>query len=278
MAYSNGFNGDIVSLKYILQTLEAKQILVPGKTCNPNLSVSVGGESAYFYKRNASSVGVGTIGDKLTYGSSGVTRVDIPLTSAIQIKCVLPHVNFATVSADVVADKVIQETLVAANKLNELALGKLSASTGAVTGTVALTGATVYGAIIDAVKEFKLKNAAKGMKPTAIIVGPSVESYLLKAPEFIRSTIAGDNVVGNGVIGSIAGLMVIEGLDMDETTAKIDFILVNAEAFAAATNINTLYVVDGTAAGYPGGTIIAGEIGHGELIADNDLVLVRKHA
>ena len=56
MAYNNGFNGDQVSLQYILQTLDSKTILIPSITANANLSVSAMGEVAYFYKRGASSV------------------------------------------------------------------------------------------------------------------------------------------------------------------------------------------------------------------------------
>lgn len=278
MSFANGFNGDVVSLNHILQTLDAKVIAIPGVTCSSGLSVSAAGETAYYFTRSATSVGTGTLGAQLTYTSGGLTRVDIPMTSAVQIKSVLPLANVETVSADVVADRVVYESLSAANKYNELFLAALYASTGTITGTAALTKATVYGAIVDAVKEFKTTNKAKGMKPTGIIVGPTVEALLLQSPEFIRSTAVGDAAVNDAYIGKVAGLPVISAVDLDETTNKIDFILINQEGFGAPTNVKSLVTVDATAAGYPAGTLIAGEIGYGFKIADNNLIEIRKHA
>ena len=44
--------------------------------------------------------------------------------------------------------------------------------------------------------------------------------------------------------------------------------MVNAEGFAAPLNIKSLAIVDATAAGYPLGTIVAGEIGYGFKITE----------
>ena len=44
MAFTNGFQGDFDSLKYILQTLEAKTYDIPGVITNGNLSVTAGGK------------------------------------------------------------------------------------------------------------------------------------------------------------------------------------------------------------------------------------------
>jgi len=115
------------------------------------------------------------------------------------------------------------------------------------------------------------------MKPTGILVGPSVAALLLQCDEFLRSTALGDSVVENGRLGSIVGFPVIEAIDMDETTLKIDFIIVNAEGVAAPMNVNSFVKADATAAGYPGGTILAGEAGYG-LWIDENLVYIRKHA
>lgn len=294
MAFNNGFNGDQVSLKYILQTLEAKTVLIPGITANANLSVSAAGEVAYFYKRGTSTVTTGNIGDSVSYAAKGVTRSDINLTSAITIGAVLPHVNFATIQAPVIADRVVMEAMAAANKHNSLAVTYLEdngsqyfkTSDGtivvetAVTSNSALTYSTVYDEIVDMKKAFNVKNAAKGMKPTAIIVSEAVYANLLKSDEFIRKEQAGDQVVFDGMVGKVAGLYVVVSPDTAETSTAdetTDIIMLNAEAFAAPTNIKTLFVVDATAAGYPGGTIVAGEIGYGFAIADAELLLVRRH-
>lgn len=294
MAYNNGFNGDSVSLQYILQTLDSKTILIPGITANANLSVSAMGEVAYYYKRGTSTVTTGNVGDSITYAAKGVTREDISLTSAITIGAVLPHVNFATIQAPVIADRVIMESISAANQHNTLAVTYLEdnstnfykSSDGTVvvettaTSNSALTYSTVYDEIIDMKKAFNVKNKAKGMKPTAIIVSEAVYADLLKSDQFIRKEQAGDAVVYDGVVGRVAGLQVVVSPDTAVTTSadeSTDIIMLNAEGFAAPLNVRSLAVVDATAAGYPLGTIVAGEIGFGFKIADPDLVLVRRH-
>ncbi len=296
MAFSNGFNGDQVTLPVILQTLEAKSILIPGVIANPNLKVSVGGEVASYYVRGAASTGTGTVGSQLTYGSTGVTRQDVNLTTAIQIKAVLPHVNFATVQAPVVADKVVQETLSAANTHNTLGLAYLEANVtkffktaddtivaSSVLGdNTALLVTTIYDEIVDMRTAFNVANKAKGMKPTGIIISERAYGLLLKSDEFIRKEQSGSTVVFDGMVGTVAGLPVIVSPDMKIVAASsgvagevMDIIMLNAEAFAAPTNVNTLVIADGTAAGYPAGTIIGGEIGYGFSIGDADLVLAR---
>jgi len=291
MAFSNGFSGDTKSLNYILQTLEAKQVLIPGVTSNPNLQVSAAGEVAYFYTRGASTVSTATaagvgkkLGAQISYTSSGVTRQDVSLTDAIQIGAVIPYANFATVEASVIADKVVQESLSAANTWNEKAVAFLEAGatnfyknadgtivTTSVVDNSVLAANTVYGEIINMKKAFNIANKAKGMKPTAIIVSEAVNALLLQSDEFIRKEQAGNATVHEGIIGRVAGLQVVVSQDMVE-----DIIMLNAEALAAPVNVKSLVVADATAAGYPGGVIVAGEIGYGFKIGDADLILMRE--
>lgn len=289
MAFSNGFNGDQKSLGYILQTLEAKQILIPGITSNADLQVSAAGEVAYFYKRDASSVTTGTLGAKITYGSTGVEKVDVVMTKALQIGSVIPFANHNTVGGvSVIADRVIQEAMTAANRWNEEAVAFLEGnaklffitSSGTLTTVsatnAALTKTTVYAEVVDMRKAFNLKNKAKGLKPTAVIVSEAVYALLLQSDEFIRKEQAGDGqVVAEGMVGKVAGLHVVVSPDMG---TAFDMIMLHAEAVAAPTNVNTLFIESGTAAGYPGGVIIAGEIGYNFKLGDEDLVILRKTA
>lgn len=293
MAFSNGFSGDVKSLQYILQTLDAKTFVIPGVTVNSNLAVSAAGEVAYFYKRSSATAtnvaGTTTtgIGQKIDYTSKGVERVDINIINAIQIGAVLPHVNVATVEGvSVIADKVIQESIQAANEWNEQAIAFLegeatnfykaadgSITTTSITNNAALTSTTVYSEIVKMRKAFNVANKASGMKPTAILVSEGVYALLLQSDEFIRKEQAQDlTVVSEGRVGRVAGLEVVTAVDMEE-----DIIMLNAEGFAAPININTLVTTDATAAGYPAGTIVAGEIGYAFKIADQSLILVREN-
>jgi len=278
-AFANGFHGDDASLGYILKTLERKSYLIPGIITNPSISVNVDGSDAYYFTRGASNVGDGsaTVGSKLDYTSTGVTRKTIPLNKAIQIKDVLPLVNVSSVSADVVGDRVIYNSLIAANEFDTLGVAKItSGTTGtdytAVTGNVALTTANVYQEILNARKQFLLGNKAKGMKPTGMLVGPTAEALILQNTAFVRSTPVGDAAVQDAVIGKIGGMQVVSCPDLDETVCP--FLLINAEGFAAVTNVRSLSVTAADAAGYPNGTLIGGEIGYGFEIADKSLIYV----
>lgn len=266
MAFANGFNGDQVALNYILKTLDRKSYLIPGVTTNPDVSVTAMGESAYYFKRGASTVAEGTLGGKLDFTSSGVERKNIDLTKAITIKAVLPYVNFATVSADVVGDKVVQETIEAANLWNVKGEAEM-ASKGTKKSYTAVTVENVYATLLGAKKEFIKDNKAKALKPTAIICSPEVVAALKE-----KNLILFKDAIPNQserILGYFDNMAVVESFDLES-----GFIMLNALGFGAPLNVNTLVVADGTAAGYPAGTIVAGEMGYGFEICDADLIHV----
>src|SRR5574344_830965 len=97
---ANGYEGDTVSLCYILQAQSHDDVFIPGVTENPNISVSVNGEVAYLYLPADASIGSGTVGGQVTFVSKGVSTVAIPMLTAKTISDVIPHANFMTVSAD----------------------------------------------------------------------------------------------------------------------------------------------------------------------------------
>ena len=256
MAYNNGFNGDHKSLEHILQTLDAKQILIPGVTVNAETSVTVDGESAFLYTRSATTVAAGNLGDAVTYAAKGVKRIDVPMVSRYAIGAVIPHANFSTVSADVVADKVIQEAMEAANAYN---LAGITAMTSAATAKTYTKGLDAYEALVEGVKNFKVDNKNRALRPTAAIVSPAFYGKLLVDERFVHATAQGDFVLSEGLVGKAAGVHVVEAVDL----TGVDFILLNAIGVSAPMNVRTLIITDATAAGYPGGTLIAGEIGYG---------------
>lgn len=270
MAFANGFNGDVVSLQYILKTLERKSYLIPGVTTNEDVSVTAMGESAYYFKRGASTVAEGNLGAQLEFSSTGVERKTIDMTKSIQIKAVLPYVNFATVSADVVGDKVVQESIEAANLWNVKGEQAMIAGGTAKTYTTP-TVETIYKVVLDAKKEFIKANKAKALKPTAIIASPEVVA-LLKEKNLILFKDSLPNS-SERVLGYFDNMAVIESFDLES-----GFIMVNSLGFGAPLNVNTLVVADGTAAGYPAGTIIAGEMGYAFEVCDKDLIHVYQTA
>jgi len=280
-----GFNGDVVSLDYILKTLEAKNYFIPGVSANEGVSVTANGESAYYYKRGASTVTTGALGAQLSFTSSGVERKTIDMTNAIQIKAVIPYANYKTVSVDVVGDKVVQESITAQNLFNEIGIGEVEAYEAydaSLTTPLALhkdivtdynyqrgtsNVSAVAGVLFQAKKDFIQKNKARNLKPTAIFMGSALvadmkTANLLAYKEFTPGQ-------SEALIGYFDGMAVIEVPDLSST---YEAILVHSDALGSPQNVNTLVLADGTAAGYPNGTIIAGEIGYGFEVCDPELI------
>lgn len=267
--FANGYEGDTVSLGYILQAQSHEDIFIPGVTENPNISVSVNGEVAYLYLPADASIGSGTVGGQVTFASKGVSTVTIPMLSCKTISDVIPHANFMTVAADVVNARWVQQTEKLQDEINLAGMTALKAGATATADTTALTSANIYETILTDIKEFKTSAANKSLKlkPTGMIVGATGEALLLNSPQFLRSTIAGDEAVKNGVIGSIAGVPVIPSVELDALGA--DYIIVNCLGIGIPTNVNSAKQFDATPVGYIDGTGLAAEVGYGTYVKAN---------
>ena len=258
MAFNNGFQGDQVSLNHILQTLEAKTYDIPGVITNPSLHVTANGESVYFYTRSTATAATGNAGDSVSYSVKGNKRIDVPLTSRIGIGAILPYVNVATVSADAVGDKVIQETMKGANVYNQ---ALVTAITSAAQAKEYTKDAGAFAALVEAISDFKVDNKISGLAPTGVLASPSFFASLITDSK-IHLAITFKDVADNKVrMLNIPGVAcpVIECVDL----SAVAFIVVNAEGVAAPIVVRSLSVVDATAIGYPGGTLVAGEAPYG---------------
>jgi len=250
------FNGDHKALDIILKTLEAKTYAIPGLTTNSDLQVTAAGEFGYFYIQGAPSVaGSHTLGTKLTETSSGVKKISIDLSTGYGLHTVIPHVNYATVAPDVVEKKIAQESVKRANLFNEEFLTAIVAGATAKNCAQNLTG---LAAFLDGVATFKVDNKANYLKPTAALASVAFYNTLINDLKG-RSTDRTDGLLFDGNSIVISGIPVIECVDL----TAVPFILIHAEGVAAPINIQTLFVVDGTAAGYPGSVLISGELGRG---------------
>jgi len=267
--FANGYEGDTVSLGYILQAQSHEDVFIPGVTENPNISVSVNGEVAYLYLPADASIGSGTVGGQVTFASKGVSTVPISMLSCKTISDVIPHANFMTVAADVVNARWVQQTEKLQDEINLAGLTVLKAGATATANTTALTSANIYETILTDIKEFKTNTANKSLKlkPTGMIVGATGEALLLNSPQFLRSTIVGDEAVKNGVIGSIAGVPVISSVELDALGA--DYIIVNCLGIGIPTNVNSAKQFDATPVGYIDGTGLAAEVGYGTYVKAN---------
>ena len=253
MAFSNGYDGDQVQLNYILKTINEKTVLIPGLVTNPALSVAAMGESASFYVNGKTNAKKGVAGGKVDYASVGGKRIDLFMRDAMHIADVIPRVNFATVTADVIGARVIQETISAMNAHNTEGVKAIEAAAEAKT----LVGTDAYEQLVNAIAQFEIDNKATGGKPFSALVSPAFYAQLQLDKRFVDG-IERDSVARTGFIGLAAGIYTIKTLDLTE-----GFILVNPEGIAAPINVNTLDIVNGTSVGYPGGVVIGGELGYG---------------
>ncbi len=98
-------------------------------------------------------------------------------------------------------------------------------------------------------KVFRSNQASDGEAMPWVVVNPDVESVLLRSPEFIHATAAGDRVLREGSIGTIAGLDVLVSTNLPTienktgsgdsavTTRTVNIMAGINEAIAFAGNI-----------------------------------------
>ncbi len=84
---------------------------------------------------------------------------------------------------------------------------------------------------------FKDNQAGKDALPY-VIINPDVEAVLLQSPDFIRSTEAGDRVLREGSIGTIAGLDVLVCTNLPTTEGKVNIMAGINDAIAFSGSIS----------------------------------------
>jgi hypothetical protein len=87
-------------------------------------------------------------------------------------------------------------------------------------------------------KVFKSNQAATGEAMPYVVINPDVESILLQSPEFIHATKAGDRVLREGSIGTVAGLDVMVCTNLPTTEGKVNIMAGINEAIAYVGNIS----------------------------------------
>ena len=86
-------------------------------------------------------------------------------------------------------------------------------------------------------KVFKTNQAAGEAMPY-VVINPDVEAILVQSPDFIHATNAGDRVLREGSIGTIAGLDVLVSTNLPTTGGKVNIMAGINEAIAYAGNIS----------------------------------------
>ena len=121
---------------------------------------------------------------------------------------------------------------------------------------VKLTPANAYSVFVWLAKTLKNNNAiqvkndqvfksnqAAGEAMPYVIINPDVEAILLQSPDFIHATNAGDRVLREGSIGSIAGLDVLVSTNLPRETNNVNVMAGINEAIAYAGNVSKVEVM-----------------------------------
>jgi hypothetical protein len=258
MAYISGFNGDQVALRHIINTMNAKDFLLPGVIANPALSYTVMGESAFFYTKGASTLDANhNLGAGSTTAVKGGKRINIDVTTGGKFDFVIPGPELKTAaSVDVKTRYIIEETIRLLNARQEAGLAAMVAGAQAKTYT---NGASAFVALTDAMAEYKKDNAKSAHKPTGILVSSVFWAKLLQDNKYIRATDRADLKVFDGQILEVAGVPVVEAQDL----TTVDFLIVNYNGVAAPMNIANFKMVPADMGG--GTAYIGGERGLGEI-------------
>lgn len=241
------WNADDVALNYIYPTLSDVSVLIPGVTINPDVSTEVGGGSAFFYKDGDVAVTDGAAGRDFSRAEGGNYRVDIPLNKSFQVDEKVPQVAVAAITAEVLGTKLINATKAIANAwgkagLIEMVKGGTALYSSTTNAASALAANTIYPTIIDDIKTFDTKtgNLKKAEGANYLIVSPSALALLRKANEFLFTS-ATAGIIKDGVVGSIGGLTVVLGRQLEGLGS-----IVQAAASTVYTEIADIYYVLGS--------------------------------
>ena len=259
--------GDAVQLSYIAKTLQEKSYIRPGTTANPEISFPSAETILYWVKAKASLNGkgikgegkIGTLGkdDAPTPGSpqafaeKKLVRKAVSIDKTAQINGVIPGVNIATISADVVNSYVVEDVINSVNEMNRdyidvLAKGEDSVAKAA---TQTWDAADVYESILQLRAEFIEKNKFYGLVPTAMFVSPRVMAKLKK-----------ENLVlfkDNSPYGSFLDMEIIECVDLPE---GVNAVMLHTSAMISGVAFNAVKTFDAAPLGYTDGVAYIGEL------------------
>lgn len=241
------WNADDVAINYIYPTLSDVSVLISGVTINPDVSIEVGGGNAFFYKDGDIAVTTGEAGRDFSRAEGGASRVDIPLNKSFQVDEKVPNVAIAAITPEVLGTKLINATKAVANAwgkqgLIEMVKGGTALYASTTNAASALLANTIYPTIIDDIKVFDTKtgNVKKAEGANYLIVGATSLALLRKSTEFLLTS-ATAGIIKDGVVGSVGGLTVVFGRQLEGLGS-----LVQAQASTAYGEITDIYYILGS--------------------------------
>ena len=111
---------------------------------------------------------------------------------------------------------------------------------GTESSPVALTTATIYEQFVALALKLKNANALSNNQKPWVVINPTIESYLLRSPEFISAYNVADETLREGAIGRIAGMDVLVSTNLTATGTKYYVLAGTNEAITFASQLSKI--------------------------------------
>ncbi len=237
------WKADDIALNYIYPTLQEVSVLIQGVTINSEVSIEVGGASAYLYTNADPAVTEGAVGRVLSTNAASNARIDILLDRSFQVDELIPNATVNALSVDVVGDYAVKSTAAVANAWGKKGLiVMLNKGTSVGATNTASTKDTIYGNIIDTITAFDVANPKRSDGANYVIVTPTVLGLLRKSTEFLQTS-ATAGLLKDGIVGQLGGLTVVVSKQLPtivhgdlsgySALTGVEYIVGSHDAFAA---------------------------------------------
>jgi hypothetical protein len=234
-----------------------QNVFQPGITFTDKYTLGAAGQ-IFIHKLGKVTVTVGEPGQDFSDTNTADQTIAITLNKAFRRSEKIYGATAAAVAYPVAAahlEQALADVREAWNReaVLQILRDKTDQSTGAgigpasVLGQSALTKENIYKSIVDD-RGLLVANKAR---PNALIVSPATYALLLQSEEFVRASDLARETAANGIVGSVAGLLVVEysgiGADMPvnpNANRKVEYIMLDSDAFSIVTNVEVLRLVD----------------------------------
>lgn|SRR5574344_283655 len=105
---------------------------------------------------------------------------------------------------------------------------------------IALATDTVYSFFVQLALKLKNSNALTNNQKPWVVINPTIESYLLRSPEFISAYNVADETLREGAIGRIAGMDVLVSTNLTATDSKYYVLAGTNDAITFASQLSKI--------------------------------------
>jgi hypothetical protein len=237
-----------------------QNVFQPGITFTDKYTLGAAGQ-IFIHKLGKVTVTVGEPGQDFADTNTADQTIAITLNKAFRRSEKIYGATAAAVAYPIAAahlEQALADVREAWNKeaLSTIIREKTVPATGAGIGPVsvllgtALTKDNIYKSIVDD-RSVLVANKAR---PNALIVSPATYALLLQSEEFVRASDLARETAANGIVGSVAGLSVVEysgmptGFDIrpdgNPLLVNVEYVMLDSDAFSIVTNVEVLRLVD----------------------------------